>query len=62
MPELKFAVRVDINISIVVEAESADHAADIVAGADFNLGDEVEQKIIDGNYEVSAIETEGQVP
>jgi hypothetical protein len=58
----KWAVQVELVISIVVEAESSDHAADIVAGFDFPLGEQIRQKIEDGNYLVCEIETEGEVP
>lgn len=58
----QWSVCVEIHISPVVEAESADHAADIVASMNYPLGEEILQRIKDGNYEIFAIETEGEVP
>jgi hypothetical protein len=63
METRKYAVDVHICISLVAETPyGPDHAAELIAAPDFDLGKEIEQKVADGCYEVRAIETEGEVP
>ena len=58
----QWSVCIEIHISPVVEAESAEHAAEIVASPEFNLYKEINQRMADGSYEIAEIWTEGRVP
>lgn len=59
----KYEVRVEVVIRPVVETLlGPDYAADLIAGPDYPLHEVIEEAIRDGNFEIAAIETVGEVP